>query len=89
MSSVEMVLCRSDLSQKEVKSMLSEMEAVDGINFALGLDSITGPMVPDDLIPDAAREKLESGGYQLLMISSQYEVATDEVNASAMRLKKL
>lgn len=89
MSSVEMVLCRSDLSQKEVKSMLSEMEAVDGINFALGLDSITGPMVPDDLIPDAAREKLESGGYQLLMISSQYEVATDEVNAQCNEIEKI
>lgn len=89
MSSVEMVLCRSDLSQKEVKSMLSEMEAVDGINFALGLDSITGPMVPDDLIPDAAREKLESGGYQLLMISSQYEVAADEVNAQCNEIEKI
>ncbi len=89
MSSVEMVLCRSDLSQKEVKAMLSEMESVDGINFALGLNSITGPLVPDKLIPDAAREKLESGGYQLLMISSQYEVATDEVNAQCNELEKI
>ena len=89
MSSVEMVLCRSDLSQKEVKAMLNEMESVDGINFALGLNSITGPLVPDKLIPDAAREKLESGGYQLLMISSQYEVATDEVNAQCNELEKI
>ena len=89
MSSVEMVLCRSDLSQKEVKAMLSEMESVDGINFALGLNSITGPLVPDKLIPDAAREQLESGGYQLLMISSQYEVATDEVNAQCNELEKI
>lgn len=89
MSSVEMVLCRSDLSQKEVKAMLSEMESVDGINFALGLNSLTGPLVPDELIPDAAREKLESGGYQLLMISSQYEVATDEVNAQCNELEKI
>ena len=89
MSSVEMVLCRSDLSQKEVKAMLNEMESVDGINFALGLNSITGPLVPDKLIPDAAREQLESGGYQLLMISSQYEVATDEVNAQCNELEKI
>ncbi|MDY4954473.1 MAG: MMPL family transporter [Candidatus Onthomonas sp.] len=89
MSSVEMVLCRSDLSQKEVKAMLSEMESVDGINFALGLNSLTGPLVPDKLIPDVAREKLESSGYQLLMISSQYEVATDEVNAQCNELEKI
>ena len=89
MSSVEMVLCRSDLSQKEVKSMLSEMEAVEGINFALGLDSVTGALVPDALIPDTAREKLESGGYQLLMISSTYEIATDEVNAQCDKIEKI
>ena len=89
MSSVEMVLCHSDLSQKEVKSMLSEMEAVEGINFALGLDSVTGALVPDALIPDTAREKLESGGYQLLMISSTYEIATDEVNAQCDKIEKI
>lgn len=89
MNSVEMILCRSDLSQKEVKGMLKEIENVDGINFALGLDSMTGNLVPDELIPDSAREKLESGGYQLLMISSKYEVATDEVNAQCNTVEKI
>lgn len=89
MSSVEMVLCRSDLSQKAVKSMLNEMEAVDGVNFALGLNSLTGSLVPDELIPDSARKELESGGYQLLMISSEYEVATDEVNAQCDAIEKI
>lgn len=89
MSSVEMILCRDDLSQKEVKSMLKEMEQVEGIHFALGLDSITGNLVPDELIPDSAREKLESGGYQLLMLSSEYEVATDEVNAQCDTIESI
>ncbi len=89
MSSVEMVLCRSDMSQKDIKNMLGEIEAVDGINFALGLDSITGPLVPDQLIPDSAREQLESGEYQLVMISSRYEVATDEVNAQCDAVEEI
>lgn len=89
MSSVEMVLCRSDLSQKNVKAMLKEIKSVDGIHFALGLDSITGSLVPDTLIPDSAREALESGGYQLLMISSEYEIATDEVNAQCDQVEKI
>ena len=62
MNSVEMILCRDDLSQKEVKAMLKEIQNVDGINFALGLDSLTGDLVPDELIPQSAREKMESGG---------------------------
>ena len=89
MSTVEMVLCRSDLSQKEVKGMLDEIKSLKGINFALGLDSLTGSLVPDELIPDIARDKLQSGEYQLLMISSEYEVATDEVNEQCDRVEQI
>ena len=89
MNSVEMILCRDDLSQKEVKAMLKEIQYVDGINFALGLDSLTGDLVPDELIPQSAREKMESGGYQLLMLSSKYEVATDEVNAQCNKVEQI
>ena len=89
MNSVEMILCRDDLSQKEVKAMLKEIQNVDGINFALGLDSLTGDLVPDELIPQLAREKMESGGYQLLMLSSKYEVATDEVNAQCNKVEQI
>ena len=89
MSTVEMVLCRSDLSQKQVKGMLNQIKEVKGINFALGLDSLTGSLVPDRLIPDIAREKLQSGNYQLLMISSEYEVATDEVNAQCDEVEEI
>ena len=89
MNSVEMILCRDDLSQKEVKAMLKEIQNVDGINFALGLNSLTGDLVPDELIPQLAREKMESGGYQLLMLSSKYEVATDEVNAQCNKVEQI
>lgn len=89
MNSVEMILCRDDLSQKEVKAMLKEIQNVDGINFALGLDSLTGDLVPDELIPQSAREKMESGGYQLLMLSSKYEVATDEVNDQCNKVEQI
>lgn len=89
MNSVEMVLCKSDMPQKNVKSMLNEIESVDGISFALGMDSMTGSLVPDSLIPDSVREKLESGDYQLLVISSEYEIATDEVNAQCDQVEKI
>lgn len=88
-NSVEMVLCSSELSQKETKSMLKEMERVEGIQFALGLNSITGSLVPDELIPNSARQKLEAGGYQLLMLSSEYEVATDEVNTQCNSIEDI
>lgn len=89
MNSVEMVLCRSDLSQKNVKGMLDEIKQVKGIGFAIGLDSLTGSLVPDVLIPDSARDKLESGDYQMLVISSKYKVATDAMNSQCDKLEKI
>lgn len=89
MNSVEMILCAEDMPQKEVKQMLKEIKNVDGVSFALGINSLTGSLVPDELIPDSVREKLENGGYQLLMVSSQYEVATDEVNAQCNTIEDI
>lgn len=86
MSSVSMVLVSSDLTRKEVKAMTEEMEKVDGINFVLGLDSVVGSSMPEDLIPSDVKDVLESDNWKLLLVSSQYQVATDEVNAQCNEL---
>ncbi len=89
MSSVSMVLVSSDLSRKEVKAMTEEMENVDGINFVLGLDSVVGSSMPEELIPSDVKEVLESDNWKLLLVSSQYQVATDEVNAQCNELNSV
>ena len=86
MSSVSMVLVSSDLSRKEVKAMTEEMENIEGINFVLGLDSVVGSSMPEELIPSEVKDMLESDNWKLLLVSSQYQVATDEVNAQCNEL---
>lgn len=86
MSSVSMVLVSSDLSRKEVKAMTEEMENIEGINFVLGLDSVVGSSMPEELIPSDVKDVLESDNWKLLLVSSQYQVATDEVNAQCNEL---
>ena len=86
MSSVSMVLVSSDLSRKEVKAMTEEMENIEGINFVLGLDSVVGSSMPEELIPSEVKDVLESDNWKLLLVSSQYQVATDEVNAQCNEL---
>jgi len=80
MNSVSMVLVSSQLSSKDTKSMLSDMEDIDGVNFAVGLDSVKGSLVPEEILPSSMLEKVESEDYKLLLISSEYQVATDEIN---------
>ncbi len=86
MSSISMVLVSSDLTRKEVKALTDELENVDGVNFALGLDSVVGSNLPEELVPSALKEDLESDNWKLLLISSQYQVATDEANAQCNEL---
>ena len=89
MSSVSMVLVSSDLSRKEGKAMTAEMEDVDGVNFVLGIDSLVGSSLPEELIPSNVKDILESGDWKLLLISSKYAVATDEVNAQCDALNTI
>lgn len=80
MNSTHMVLVDSGLSQKDTAGMIEEMNQVDGVKMTLGLDSILGPSIPREMVPDSIKEILMNENYQLLLISSEYKVASDEVN---------
>ncbi len=81
MNSVSMVLVDSDLSRKDTRKMLKEMKRLDGVSFAVGLDSVIGATIPEDFIPTDVKEMLETDQWKLLVVSSEYQVATDQVNA--------
>lgn len=80
MNSVSMVLVSSDLSSKDTKEMLCDIQEVEGVSFALGLDSVVGSMIPEEIIPADVKSMLTSENWKLLLVSSVYQVATDEVN---------
>ena len=81
MSTTYMILVDSDVPGKDVREMTEQIENTDGIRFVLGLDSLIGSSIPDEFVPASIREIMESDNYKMLLIGSEYEVATDEVNA--------
>ena len=81
-----MVLMDKEISSKETRKMVREMKKVDGVEFVLGLDSVLGSGIPEEMIPGKAKETLESDHWKLLMIQSSYSTATDEVNAQIEKL---
>lgn len=81
-----MVLMDKEISSKETRKMVREMKKVDGVEFVLGLDSVLGSGIPEEMIPGKAKETLESDHWKLLMIQSAYSTATDEVNAQIEKL---
>lgn len=75
-----MALVSSGLSQKDTSEMIKKIEKVDGINEAIGLDSVIGTDVPEAVIPDSIKKILQDDKYKLLLINTKYNVASDEVN---------
>ena len=89
MGATHMILADSSLPAKEAKAMLHEIEQVDGVKMALGFDSLVGPSVPREIIPDDVCELLISGNYQLMLVGSEYAVASDEVNAQCEQINTI
>ena len=86
MNSTHMLLMKSDISEKKVRQMAEEIEKEDGIKFVLGLHTVKDPAIPDILVPDRLRKALVSDDWQLILIGSEYEVASEAVNSQIDRL---
>lgn len=84
-----MVLVSTDVSDTDVRAMIHEMENVEGIKYALGLESVVGPLVPAEMLPESVKEVLKSDDWELLLVNSEYKTATDEVNAQINELNTI
>lgn len=89
MGATHMILADSNLSSKDAKAMLKEIKAVDGVKVALGYDSLIGPGIPKEAVPDDIKEVLESDHYQLIVVTSEYAVASDEVNKQCEEINSI
>ena len=89
MNSTHILLVDSNMDAKTATSMLNEMDDVEGVQFTLGYNTLVGPAIPDEVIPDSIKSKLQSDDKQLMLIGSEYEVASDEVNEQVEKLNNI
>lgn len=89
MATTHMLLVDADMQPKEVNSMLDEMGKVDGVSFSMSLDTLIGPSIPREIVPDSVTKILNSDKWQLMLIGSEYKVASDEENAQIDELSKI
>ncbi len=78
-ASTHMLLVSTDTPAKDVRSMINEMEKVDGVKYVLSLESVLGSAVPEEILPDSIRSILESDNWKLMLINSEYRTASDAV----------
>ena len=88
-ASTHMLLVDAKLSAKNTRAMCKEMEKVDGIKYVLGLDSLIGSGVPKDILPKSLKSLLESNKWKLILVNSEYRVASDPVNEQITKLNTI
>lgn len=89
MATTHMLLVDADMKPKGVNSMLDEMGKVDGVSFSMSLDTLIGPSIPREIVPESVTKILKSDKWQLMLIGSEYKVASDEENAQIDELSKI
>lgn len=89
MGATHMVLMDVNLPAKDKAAMMDEMEDVKGVKAVLGLEKIVDPSIPQNFIPQEILDTLESDEYELVLITSEYAVASDEVNEQCDTLNQI
>lgn len=89
MNSTHILLVNSKMPAKTANKMLDEMKEVDGVQFTLGFNSLVGSAIPEEVIPESVKSVLKSDEWQLMLVGSEYEVASDAVNSQVEKLNKI
>ena len=88
-STQHMILLDSEIPQREVRDMMDDIENVDGVKAVLGMQSALGPSVPQEILPSALEGTLVSDHHQLLLVTTEYEVASDEIYDQLVQINKI
>ena len=78
--STEVALVKNDMPTNQMTEMLNKIEEVEGIEWSLGYNKLAELGIPKEALPEEILSIFENGDYQMIVINSKYEMATDELN---------
>ena len=76
--SPEMVLLDKNIKKEKVEELVDKLKEVKGIDLVLSPRTLTN--LPTEIMPDDLESIMDSDKYQLIIINSTYEIASDELN---------
>ena len=80
MNSIYMILADTNMSTDTANEMLDKLNDVDGVQFALGLDTALKSCIPQEFLPSKMVSELKGEDYQIMMIATDYKIASDDIN---------
>ena len=89
MNSTHILMFDSSMSAKDANKMMNDIKNVDGVQFVVGFNSLVGSAIPEEVVPNELKSVLKSDKWQFMLIGSEYEVASDEVNSQVTKLNDI
>lgn len=89
LGSANIILLDRKTSTKDVRKLLDEVKKVNGVQAALGLESVMDGSVPDSFIPEKLTGELQSDNHEMLVYMSSYKTGSDEANAQCNKVEKI
>lgn len=80
MATSHFVVLRDDIPTMDMTEMENQLKALPGITGLVSYHAMLGTGIPDFFIPDAVKDMLKQGGYQMMMVNSSYDTASDAVS---------
>ena len=88
LTSEAMIIVDKNLENHKISEMTAEIEKIDGIDFTLSYSKI-GATIPEEILPDDIKEIFESEHYKMILVSSKYEIASDDLNNQITEINKV
>lgn len=89
MMSTNIILINEDLPSYKVNEMIKELEEVKGVTSVIGLEKIVGARIPESFIPEEFLKKIKNGGYEEIMLNSEYKAASEEVTIQLKEINNI
>ena len=89
MSTMHIIMMDKNISNANKTTLMKDIEKVDGVKWAFGLNSVFGANVPVSMIPKDVKDMLQSDEQELVFVCSKYSSATDESNSQIAAINDL
>ena len=86
MTSTHFIIVKDDIKSYQMKEMTDRIENLEGVTTVLSYDKFIGPNIPEDFVPRDIKEIFKQGGYNLLLVNSEYKSASDELNNQILEM---
>lgn len=89
MACTQFVIVDDSIPAAKLMEMEQKLENMDGVSSLLAYNSIVGPAIPDDILPDEIMQLCKQDGLQLFLVNSKFDPATPELTAQLKQMEQI